>query len=191
MPADTKANYVAVNDDDIGVMATQHLIDQGCRRIAHLRGPAISPGTGRLRGYRKALSDNKMETASEYVVRGQFGDNTGYEAMRKLLRLSPPPDGVFCYNDPVAAGAMKAILEAGLGVPQDIAVIGVGNVHYSDLLRVPLSTIDQSSLLLGETAAGLLLECMATENPAPHRTVWISPRLVVRESSRRRQNESV
>ena len=62
--------------------------------------------------------------------------------MRKLLRASPAPDGVFCYNDPVAIGAMKAILEAGLKVPEDIAVVGAGNVHYSDVLAVPLTTID-------------------------------------------------
>ena len=78
-----------------------------------------------------------------------------------------PPDGVFCYNDPVAAGAIKAVLETGLKVPGDIAIIGAGNVHYSDLLRVPLSTIDQSSSVIGETAADLLVECMETKSAAP------------------------
>src|SRR5260370_30905862 len=106
--------------------------------------------------------------------------------MRQLPRLRRRPDGVFCYNDPVAAGAIKAILEAGLNVPDDIAVIGAGNVHYSDLLRVPLSTIDQSSSLIGETAADLLVACIAAKKPMPARRVLIPPRLIARESSQQK-----
>src|SRR5207248_8589115 len=121
----------------------------------------------------------------EYVVSGQHSDGSGYDAMRELLKLNPPPDGVFCYNDPVAAGAIKAVLEAGLKVPEQIAIIGAGNVHYSDLLRIPLSTIDQSSSVIGERAAELLSESMdAKKRPAPRR-IFISPHLVVRDSSRR------
>ena len=103
--------------------------------------------------------------------------------MRDLLKTTPRPDGVFCYNDPVAAGAVKAVLEAGLSVPEDIAIIGAGNVHYSDLLRVPLSTIDQSSAAIGETAAELLCECMEAKTPAAMKRIFIPSRLVIRESS--------
>jgi LacI family transcriptional regulator len=126
-------------------MATEHLIEQGCRRIAHIRGPLIPTGTGRLRGYGRALAKHGLKARAEYVVSGQHSDGSGYDAMRQLLRLNPPPDGVFCYNDPVAAGAIKAVLEAGLKVPDDIAIIGAGNVHYSDYCGSPSSTIDQSS----------------------------------------------
>ena len=80
---------------------------------------------------------------------------------------------------------IKAVLEAGLKVPEQIAIIGAGNVHYSDLLRIPLSTIDQSSSVIGERAAELLSESMdAKKRPAPRR-IFISPHLVVRDSSRR------
>src|SRR5436305_7171287 len=106
--------------------------------------------------------------------------------MLKLLATNDPPDGVFCYNDPVAAGAIRAVLDAGLKVPGDVAIVGAGNVHYSDLLRVPLSTIDQSSSLIGETAADLLVECMEAKTPRASRHLLIAPRLIVRESSRRR-----
>jgi len=103
-----------------------------------------------------------------------------------LLSRKPRPDGVFCYNDPVAAGAIKAVLEAGLRVPEDIAIIGAGNVHYSDLLRVPLSTVDQSSSALGETAAQMLFDCMEAKTPPALRHEYIPPRLIVRESSNRK-----
>jgi LacI family transcriptional regulator len=105
--------------------------------------------------------------------------------MRRLLALSPSPDGVFCYNDPVAAGAMKAALESGLRVPQDLAVVGAGNVHYSDLLRVPLSTIDQSSSLIGENAAALLLDLIEARSPQQPRTVLLPPKLIARDSTSR------
>jgi LacI family transcriptional regulator len=186
LPAGFEGHFVGGRDEEIGMMATEHLIEQGCQRIAHLRGPGNSTGIGRLCGYRRALEKHHLDATAEYVVSGQHEDSTGYEGMRKLLRVSPPPDGVFCYNDPVAAGAIKGILEAGLKVPGDIAVIGAGNVHYSDLLRVPLSTIDQSSSLIGETAANLLVECMEAKNPLPPKRVLIPPRLVARESSKRK-----
>ena len=186
LPAGFTGHFVGVKDEEIGMMATEHLIAQGCRRIAHLRGPANSTGVGRLRGFRRALTKHQLETTAELVVSGQHEDSTGYEGMRKLLRVSPRPDGVFCYNDPVAAGAIKAILEAGLNVPEDIAVIGAGNVHYSDLLRVPLSTIDQSSSLIGAKAADLLLECIEAKKPMSVRLVLIPPVLIERESSKRK-----
>jgi LacI family transcriptional regulator len=185
-PAGVDANYVGVKDEEIGAMATEHLYDQGCRRIAHVRGAETPNSLGRLRGYKRALTKCGLKTRADYVVSGGRDDSGGCDAMLKLLSLDEPPDGVFCYNDPVAAGAIKAVLEAGLKVPADVAIIGAGNVHYSDLLRVPLSTIDQSSSLIGETAAELLVECMEAKAPRDPKHLLIPPRLIVRESSRRR-----
>ncbi|MDW8129653.1 MAG: LacI family DNA-binding transcriptional regulator [Bryobacterales bacterium] len=185
LPAGARAHYVGCEDERIGEMATEHLIRQGCRRIAHLRGPDIPTGIGRLRGYRRALARHGLPFATRYVVRAQHNDEAGYLAMQKLLRMRPLPDGVFGYNDPVAAGAIRAILEAGIRVPEDIAVIGSGNVHYSDLLRVPLSTIDQNSSEIGRRAAELLLELIENKRTPRPRRVVIAPRLIVRQSSRR------
>jgi LacI family transcriptional regulator len=181
------ANYVGVNDEEVASLAVEHLVDQGCRRIAHIRGPEISTGAGRLLGYRRTLAKHRLKAPPEYVAAREPGDIGGYDAMRRLLRQDPPPDGVFGFNDPVAAGAIKAILEAGLRVPQDVAVIGVGNVHYSDLLRVPLSTVDQSTLLIGRSAADLLLDSIEAKEPPVPRRILFSPRLVVRESSLRKK----
>ncbi len=157
--------------------------------MAHIRGPAVATGTGRLRGYRRALARHDRIPDPRYITSGQYGDNTGYEAMQALLKLDPLPDGVFCYNDPVAAGAIKAILEANLRVPEDIAIIGAGNVHYSDLLRVPLSSgwTRVRHCIIGETAADLLAQCMESAKPPTARHIFIPPRLVVRDSSRRKE----
>ena len=105
--------------------------------------------------------------------------------MRTLLKRKPVPDGVFCYNDPVAIGAMRAISEAGLKVPDDIAVVGAGNVHYSDFLAVPLTTVDQGTSEIGKRAANLLLERIASKRSLRPRKVLIVPKLVIRQSTRR------
>ena len=87
--------------------------------------------------------------APEYIEMREHGDDareaSGYTAMQRLLALAAPPDGVFCYNDPTAMGAMKAVLETGLRVPEDVALAGCGNVAYADFLRVPLTSVDQPS----------------------------------------------
>jgi LacI family transcriptional regulator len=179
------AHFVGWEQEALGFLATKHLIDCGCRRIAHIRGPEIETGIGRLEGYRCALENHHIRVPNSYVVRAADGDGTGYDAMRKLLNINPLPDGVFCYKDPIASYAIKAILEAGLKVPDDIAVIGVGNIQYSDMFQVPLSTIDQSSRLMGERAAELLLDLMSSKRHGRSKRILIPPKLVVRQSTRK------
>jgi LacI family transcriptional regulator len=185
-----KANYVGVDDTKVGEMATSHLFSCGCRTIAHIGGSHIGTAVGRENGYRKALARHRIAVLPELLVRGASDDEGGYSAMSRMLNSKPRPDGVFCFNDPVAAGAVRAVLDAGLRVPEDVALIGVGNVHYSDQLRIPLSTVDQSSSLVGEHAAGLLLRLIEKRTRGV-RTVLVPPKLIVRESSARRPRISV
>ena len=183
-----RANYVGVNDEEVGFVATDHLAEHGCRHIAHIRGPEISTGLGRLAGYRAALAKHGMEYLPEYVLMGQtsddLGDVTGYEAMRKLLAMNVRPDGVFCYNDPIAVGVMKATLEAGLRVPEDVAVVGAGNVLYSELLRVSLTSVDQNSTTIGDRAARIALKLIESNGKSAPRTVLVPATLIERQSSR-------
>jgi LacI family transcriptional regulator len=187
------ANFVGVDDVGVGRLATEHLISQGCRRIAHIRGPETSTAIGRLQGFRDALAAHKRKAEPDYVVPiGASGDDRGepggYEAAMKLLRLKHIPDGVFCFNDPIALGAMRAILEAGLRIPDDVAVVGCGNVLYSDFLRVPLTSIDQDSAGIGKQAAELALELVSAHRPSPSRVHLVTPQLVVRASTKRSKN---
>jgi LacI family transcriptional regulator len=179
------ACFVGADNVAIGKLATEHLIAQGCIRIGHLRGPAMVIASERLDGYRRALQKAGIRPNAQYVVDGGRDDVTGYMAMQELLQVRPLLDGIFCFNDPVAIGASKAIREAGLRVPEDIALVGAGNVHYSDQLAVPLTTIDQATNQVGIRAAELLLERIGQKRPRA-RTVLIPPTLVERESSRRR-----
>ena len=180
-----QASFVGADNEAIGKLATNHLIAQGCTRIAHLRGPKIGIAAARLAGYRHALQKHDLPVAPRFIVGARYADSSGYSAMRKLLQAQPYPDGVFCYNDPVAIGAIKAILEEGLKIPQDIAVVGAGNVHYSDVLAVPLTTIDQGTKQIGRQAAELLMEQIGAKRRPRPRKVLIAPKLVERESTRR------
>lgn len=184
------ANFVGVDDEAVGVMATSHLIEEGCRRIAHIRGPEVSTATGRLEGYRRALAVYNMTPLPGHIVSlGASGDHRGekggYQAAKRLLAADPRPDGIFCFNDPSALGAMRAILEAGVRIPEDIAVVGCGNLSYSDFLRVPLSSVDQSSESIGKRTAELALKIARKKAPIRPKTELIAPRLVVRSSSLR------
>src|SRR5438445_297426 len=95
---------VGADDEAIGRLATSHLHERGCRRIAHIAGPQHAPGAGRLKGYRDTLAAAGIAVPDSFVEHAK-DDATGYEAARRLLALNPRPDGIFGYNDPTAAGA--------------------------------------------------------------------------------------
>jgi LacI family transcriptional regulator len=180
-------NYVGSDDEMVGALATEHLIKIGCTRIAHLRGPETSPGIGRLNGYLKMLAKYKMTSPPGYVAAQQKVDihssESGADLMKRMLSLDPRPDGVFSYNDPMAIGSIGAILDAGLRVPEDIAVIGAGNLYYDTRLRIPLSSIDQQTKQIGEQTARLALSLMESKKPPKNKKVIIQPQLVVRAST--------
>jgi len=183
------ANFVGIDDERAGLLATEHLISVGCRRIAHIRGPEVSTSIGRLTGYRRALLRHGLDLPDDYIVLeetgDEAGDTSGYDAMRKLLGIDPRLDGVFCYNDPTALGAMRAIVEAGLSIPRDVALIGCGNVVYAPLLMVPLSSIDQDNFGMGTRAGELALSLLASRIRPKPQTILMEPKVIARASSAR------
>lgn len=185
------ANFVGVNDEKVGTIATEHLIRIGCQRVAHIRGTNVSTARGRLEGYTKTLVEHLMAVRDDYIVSVQHLDRDrstvagGYAAAAKLIAISPHPDGIFCCNDLVAIGAMRAILDAGLRIPDDIALIGSGNFRFDDALQIPLSSIDQRSELLGQRAAQLAIRLVTTHGETRPKAIVLEPSLVVRKSTER------
>jgi len=198
-----EANFVGGDDDLIGVIATEHLIEIGCKTIAHIGGAKVSPARGRLEGYKKTLLKHGMSLGPEYIVThdtlDEMAHEVGYQSAKSLLKLNPRPDGIFCFSDPLAIGTTRAILEAGLRIPEDIALVGCGNLHYDVFLRVPLTSIDQQSVAIGERAANLAMSVIDSEtgvNPSVKsnagsrsktkpRSILLPPKLVIRESTQR------
>src|ERR1700690_2097538 len=183
------ANFVGVDDELVGKLATEHLVDIGCRTIAHIGGTRISPAFGRLTGYKQVLAKHGLQCRPEYIVTHDRLDESartaGFSATKKLLALKPRPDGIFCFSDAIAIGSMKAILEAGLRIPEDIALVGCANVHYASFLRVPLTSVDQQSVLIGQRAARLALSMLDAKGPTKPKTILLEPTLVIRESTRK------
>ena len=182
------AHFVGVDDVEAGRIATQHLLDVGCRNLAHIGGPDVSTAAGRAQGYREILARRNIKERPDTVVMREHGDDagdrSGYSAMKRLLELTPPPDGVFCYNDPTAMGAMKAVLDAGLNVPDDVAIVGCGNVTYADFMRIPLTSVDQHSEEIGARAGKLALSVLA-HPPSRPKQIVLKASLVERASTQR------
>ena len=178
-----KCHRVLTDDEQVGQLATSHLLDLGRRAIAHIGGPAIVHAKRRERGWREALRARGIKPSEDWIVRGGFMESEGYRAMKRLLTVRPKIDAVFAANDPSAIGAMKAMWEAGLRVPEDVAVVGVGDIALGDLLRVPLTTVGWSRKDQGRHAAELLLNGLDDDPTSEPQRIIIPPRLIVRESS--------
>jgi LacI family transcriptional regulator len=184
---DFRTDFVGVDDRAVGRIATEHLIQMGCKRIAHIRGLPFTTGVGRFEGYKLALQSHGMKFDPDLVSPYMTADARDWQrsllAMRTLLAGKRRPDGVFCYNDPMAIAAVDVALEAGLRIPQDIAFIGCDNLHYDESLRAPLSSVDHHSSQIGERAAKALLRRLKDKTPSAARHVVLQPSLVIRKSS--------
>ena len=181
-----KASQVIVDDYEGARKATQHLIDQGYKRIAHLSGPdTLDNCKLRQEGYLDALKANQLSVVPEYIEM-RIGEHRaeGYRSARQLLSLPEPPDAIFAHNDMVALGAMQAIKEAGLRVPQDIAIIGFSNWQFSELVEPQLSTIAQPGRDMGRAAAQLLINAIESdEEKIGIKTEVLPTELVIRSST--------
>jgi LacI family transcriptional regulator len=174
---------VLVDDFEVGRMATRHLIELGHRRIAHIRGPEVSPASLRFRGYVHTLKAHGIRVQRKWMIEGRFDIQSGREAMNSLLALKPRPTAVFAGNDPMAIGAVYACRDAGLRVPGDISVVGAGNIEGAHHPNPFLTTVDWPRVDLGRAAGALLLS--AIKNPAA-RTAPVKvfqPKLLVRQST--------
>ena len=177
-----ECHRVLTDDLLVGRLATEHLIAAGRRSIAHMAGPPFIHAQRRTEGYRAALRAHGLPVRPEWIVETSFLETAGYETMKRLLATHPAIDAVFAANDPTAIGAMKAIWEAGLEVPKDIAVVGAGDVWHGDMLRVPLTTVGWSKEELGRRAAELILDQIGPHPDGPFQRIVVPPRLVVRKS---------
>ena len=138
--------------------ATFHLAEQGCRRIAILCGPGrLKMVTDRKHGYIEALHDLRMPVKPEYVAYSDINTEAAMAATERLLALPERPDAILALNDTLLFAAMKTIKRNGLSMPSDIALIGFSDVEYAEYTSPALSTIEDQSRLMGETACRILI----------------------------------
>jgi len=177
-----RASTVTTDDVKVGLLATEHLINLGHRKVGHLKGTGASTAVQRFEGYQRALEKYRLPFDSSLVRACGFTEKDGYDSMAAWLKEGDVPPGIFAANDPAAIGAMSAISEAGLRIPEDIAIVGGGNIHYGDMLRVPLTTVAWSTSEMGQAAGRLLIDQIEHKKRPKEQHIIVEPELVVRES---------
>lgn len=177
-------NHICINIDneDGAKAATQHLIEQGRRRIAHLSGPVGRiTGQRRFSGYQKALEENGLEYDPLLVLKGKPSIRGGYQAVLDILK-NQSPDAVFCYNDLMAVGAIIAAQQNNLQVPNDLAIVGFDDITLASLVTPPLTTIQIPQRELGSLTGKLLLQSLQ-DGELLERSILLPVKLQVRASS--------
>lgn len=173
----TVNNYKAAHD------ATTHLIVGGCRRVAIVSGLLhTTTGARRLAGYKAALRDAGIEVDERLIAQANFRMEGGYDATADLLRRARP-DGLFASNNLMTLGALQALADGGVAIPDDVAVVGFDDISWATALRPPLTAVQQPTYEIGERAAELLLGRIRGDRAAP-RNLVLPAELVVRGSTR-------
>lgn len=185
---DVPDNSNVIIDDFQGAFdATEHLILQGCKRIAHFAGPQrLEIYKNRYKGYRSALEKHDIELDEDLVMTSKLMESDGVECTKKLLSLPIPIDGIFSANDVMAISAMQYIKKQGLRIPEDIAIVGFSNEPISSVMIPSLTTVDQPGFEMGKIAANLLISQINDKaETAVAQTIILKPSLIVRNSSKR------
>ncbi|WP_111309196.1 LacI family DNA-binding transcriptional regulator [Confluentibacter sediminis] len=186
-----KCSKVIIDDRKAAYMATQHLIDTGCKRIAHFRGPLLPQNSiDRFLGYKKALLDNNMPYDPSLVYICECGDMSfeeGKKNAQQLLKDHNDVDGIFINTDLVAIGAMTEFNKLGVKVPEDISIVGFSNWFMSSVISPTLTTIDQPGYEMGKAAFKQLFKEMKQikkNQPIIYKEIVLETALVKRESTR-------
>ncbi|MBI9064302.1 MAG: LacI family DNA-binding transcriptional regulator [Marinilabiliaceae bacterium] len=186
--AGIKVDKVFVDEYQGAFQAVDYLAKSGCRRIAHIAGPAsLSTSKHRLRGYLDALRENNMDINEDFIISCKgFLPEHGIKPVRRLLNFPEIPDGIFAFNDGVAIGAMSVIKDKGIRIPEDISVIGFDDDPHSSYFKPSLTTVMQPTYELGLLSARILNNRINEESPSALRLETLFPELLVRGSSRKK-----
>lgn len=180
--ADRDASYVDIDHEAASEAITTHLVNTGRKAIYHIAGrPDSVAGRDRTIGFRRALRRAGLPV-DDKVLPGDFTDVSGYEATKRLIEESRPFDALFCGNDNTARGSYKALSEAGVSIPDDVAVAGFDDLDFASELEPPLSTVRQGVGEIGQEAARTLLSLLENPDSGPRR-VLLPTELVVRGST--------
>jgi LacI family transcriptional regulator len=182
---ESESTKVIIDNYKCGYQATQHLIEQGCRKIvlvtASLQRNVYAQ---RHKGYKDALYDNSIAYNKELVLIKDLSEQCGVEAALQILRMKPLPDGAFITNDFSAAVCMRTLKEHGVKIPEDIAIVGFNNDAISKIIEPQLTTIHYPGIDMGEIAARNLINHLKGVSNIKHtNTIVVRSELIIRKSS--------
>jgi len=163
--SDLGIDSVFVNNFTAAHTATSHMIELGCKRIAHIKAPSsVDTANNRCHGYRSALEDAQLPFDPALEIAGNYSPISGYDAIQTLLQQDIQFDGVFAANDQMAVGAIRALHNAGMRVPEDVKVVGFDNTFIASIMEPSLTTINVPNYQMGVSAAHQLLSRI--QNPS-------------------------
>lgn len=181
-PHNVNTDLIQDNSFQGGYLATKYLIENGHQKIGIISGELVkTTAKTRYDGFVLAMLEAGLEVNQDWIMEGFFEPESGYDCMNNILAQDKLPTAVFCCNDTMALGAISAISEKGLRIPEDISVIGYDNIHASRFYAPPLTSIHQSKSRLGVMAVSLLFERIAGTD-RKQAMIEIHPELVIRKS---------
>lgn len=183
---DLLAPSVKLDNEHGGFLATEHLIHNGYRRIAILAGPEnMGVSNQRMAGYLSALRKYKVRKDPTLIMHCGFNQDSALAAARELLASKDRPDAFFTISDRLALGAMQAIKEKGLSMPDDIGLVGFNNEPVMNLVTPRISSVDMPAFEIGKAAAKIFIQVLNNDGLSDHEELILKPRLFVRSSSDR------
>ncbi|MDR6226753.1 LacI family transcriptional regulator [Desmospora profundinema] len=175
------SGYVTTDNYQVSAKVVEHFYLLGCREIAYIAGnPKSVVSNLRTEGLERAMQKFGIPFREEWVVHGDYFEESGYEAMKKLLSHGEVPQALFAASDLMALGAIRAIKEEGLRIPEDIAVVGCDDIDAARLVDPPLSTVKQDKEKIGKLAAYMLRDLMDKRTDSC--SILVEPELIVRQS---------
>lgn len=185
--SDQFSDILSVDNDNVQASydATKHLISMGHERIGFVSGPPdLVVSKDRLKGYMNALADAGLESRAEWIVEGEFLQESGYRAMSFFMNLPNRPTAIVLIDDVVAFGILRGLHELKYKVPEDLCLVSFNNIPLSELSNPPLSSMDIGIYNLGYTASQVLIQSIQNSNEPLYQSRHIIPhRLMIRESS--------
>ena len=175
------ADFVGSDDMEVGRLATNHLLERGHRQIAFLNSKQSSSAKDRFEGYRLALEEHGLAVQPDFVWSLGPGERVD-GALRSFLKQDPRPTALFCFCDEIALPTMEFLKERGYKIPEDIALVGVDNLHYTSQLNPGLTTVDTHKEVIGEQAARILIGKLQGPKRTP-RKINVPATLIERQSS--------
>lgn len=183
-----KCTHVVIDNEKAGFDVTEHLIQEGCRRILYLCGDLKSSVyRNRHSGYKRALNQYGLSFQEELTVIDTLDEKSGERAMERISKMEERPDGIFAANDTSAVAIVCELKRAGIRVPEEIAVAGFNDVHISRVIDPPLTTVHYPGQEMGEVAAATLIDMLNSTDRVDAKTVTLEHQLVVRQSSAKRK----
>jgi LacI family transcriptional regulator len=188
----TESTKVIIDNYKCGYQATQHLVEQGCKRIVLVTASLMrNVYAQRHKGYTDALFDNGIPFNKDYVLIKDLSEQCGVEAAKQILKMKPLPDGAFITNDFSAAVCMQTLKESGIRIPEDIAIVGFNNDVIGKIVEPQLTTVHYPGIDMGEIAARNLINHLKGVSNIKHtQTIVVRSELIIRKSSLKNQKKN-